>query len=97
MTRSSVPLVVMLSLVLLAARADACPYPADRLTYRQMTVQGRTGEAPYRYLLLGRVISNRDLGGDAGGPAMARVAVAAHPFGFAPLILSGAVRAAHSA
>jgi hypothetical protein len=70
----------------LAARAEACPFPEGRLTFRQMIVQGRTGEAPFRYLLLGRVISIRDLGGDPGGRMMAKVAVAAHPLGFAPLI-----------
>lgn len=69
-----------------SAMASCAPDP-DALTIREMIDDGMTGEPDYPVLLLGIVADREDLGGrPGGGKALARVAVAEHPVGFAPLV-----------
>lgn len=69
----------------LAVPAGAsCAGDPDALSIRQMIVQGTTGSEKFDVLFLGRVVGLRDLGGDAGGPTIARFRVREQLMGFAP-------------
>lgn len=69
------------------AVASACPAPpSDALTFKQMIKQRTTGYADYPVMLLGEVVVVKDLGGGPYGKAIAKLAVAAHPIRFAPLV-----------
>ena len=74
-----VPLIVSAS-----PAAAACAPDPNALSIRQMIVTGTTGSEQYDVLFLGRVVRLHDLGGDTGGPTLARFHVKAHPVGFAP-------------
>lgn len=70
-----------------AAPASAsCAFdPNDpTLTIKQMIRRGTTGDDIYDVLFLGRVKRARDLEGQEGGEAIARIRVREHPVGFAP-------------
>jgi hypothetical protein len=80
---------VLLSIVALSggAVAAACPPPSpDALTFRQMIRRHTTGDPDFPIMILGKVVVVKDLGGGPRGKAIARLAVAAHPTGFAPLV-----------
>ena len=64
----------------------ACVADPGALPFRQMILQGRTGVNGYRILLLGQVAAIKDLGGKKGGWTIAKLAVAAHPAGWGPLV-----------
>jgi hypothetical protein len=65
----------------------SCVADPDALTLREMIDAETTGETDFPVLLLGIVAGWEDLGGrPGGGEAIARVAVAEHPVGFAPLV-----------
>lgn len=69
------------------AVAIACPPPSpDALTFRQMIRRHTTGERDFPIMIVGKVFAVRDSGGGPRGRAVARLAVAAHPTGFAPLV-----------
>ena len=64
-----------------------CAADPDALTFRQMIKQGTTGQEGYPVMILGAVVTIKDLGGRPGsGAAIAKLAVAAHPVGSAPLV-----------
>ena len=68
------------------AAASCAPDP-DALSFREMIDQGTTGHDDHPIMLLGAVADWYDLGGrPGGGRAIARLAVAEHPVGTAPLI-----------
>jgi len=67
-----------------APASAACAADPKALSIRQMIITGTTGSDQYDVLFLGRVVRLHDLGGDAGGPTLARFHVKAHPVGFAP-------------
>lgn len=70
---------------MLALPASAsCAFDPDALSIRQMIVQGTTGSERFDVLFLGRVVGLHDLGGDEGGPTIARFRVREHPVGSAP-------------
>jgi hypothetical protein len=62
----------------------ACAGDPNALPIRQMITMGTTGSDRFEMLFLGRVVRLHDLGGDAGGPTLARFLVKEHPVGFAP-------------
>ncbi|MGZ4148395.1 MAG: hypothetical protein ACXVPL_11920 [Actinomycetota bacterium] len=67
--------------------ASACPAPSsEALTFRQMIKQHTTGYADQPVMFLGKVVVVKDLGGGPYGKAIAKLAVAAHPVRFAPLV-----------
>lgn len=70
--------------LLAAPAAASCVDDPDALSIRQMIVQGTTGSERYDVLFLGRVLKLHDLGGDEGGPTIARFLVRDDPVGSAP-------------
>lgn len=89
--RALVVVVMMLAAFLTPTTADAhtsCAYDPDQLTYRQMIRQETTGDNKYPVMFLGKVVRLKDLGGKPRGETIAKLAVAEHPVGFAPLISS---------
>jgi len=61
--------------------------PPDELSFKEMIDQETTGIVAYPVMFLGIVASWHDLGGrPGGGKALARLAVAAHPAGWAPVM-----------
>jgi hypothetical protein len=90
MVRSTLRLAtVLISAVVIdgVAVAGACPAPSpDALTFRQMIRRHTTGDPDFPIMILGKVVVIKDLGGGPRGKAIARLAVAAHPTGFAPLV-----------
>jgi hypothetical protein len=81
---------LMLASILVASAPVAvasCAEDPDALTFREMIDQGSTGTEDFPVMFLGVVASWYDLGGRAGGGhAIARLAVAEHPVGYAPLV-----------
>ena len=67
------------------ARLSCAADPND-LSYRQMIRQHKTGEKAYPVMFLGQVVVIKDLGGKPRGKTIAKLAVAEHPVGFAPLV-----------
>jgi hypothetical protein len=69
------------TLVLSASEAQAAcaPPDPDALTFRQMIEQGRTRVAGFPVMIVGTVVSTKDLRGRPGGKSIAALAVAAHP------------------
>jgi hypothetical protein len=88
--------IAALLLPLMATTAGAaCAADPDALSFRQMIAQGRTGVDGFPIMFLGKVVRTKDLGGGPGGATIAKLAVAAHPVGYAPLVsrsVSGARR-----
>jgi len=81
------PLVASLLVAGATPAAASCAADPDALRLREMIDQDTTGDDGFPVLLLGIVASWHDLGGQpGGGPAIARVAVAEHPVGRAPLV-----------
>ena len=77
------------SVLVLAGPANALCVapPADALSFEEMIDQEKTGIDAYPIMFLGIVASWHDLGGrPGGGKAIARLAVASHPVGQAPLV-----------
>jgi hypothetical protein len=74
------------TLILVASEAQAACAPpgADALTFRQMIEQGRTRVDGFPVMIVGTVVSTRDLGGRPGGRSIAVLTVAAHPTRWAP-------------
>ncbi|MEP6477378.1 MAG: hypothetical protein ABJC60_08915 [Actinomycetota bacterium] len=70
--------------VLAVPAGASCVDDPDALSIRQMIVQGTTGSERYDVLFLGRVLRLHDLGGDEGGPTIARFLVREDPVGSAP-------------
>ena len=69
--------------------ADArlsCAIDPNDLSYRQMIRQHKTGEKGYPVMFLGVVVDIKDVGGQPFGKTIAKLAVAEHPAGFAPLV-----------
>ena len=80
-------MLIAIAAISAGAVAYACPPPSqDALTYRQMIRRHMTGEPDFPTMIVGKVFAVRDLGGASRGKAMARVAVAVHPTGSAPLV-----------
>lgn len=63
-----------------------CPAPVGELTYEEMIDQRTTGVDAFPIMILGVVVTTKDLGGRPGGSTVAKLAVAEHPVGFAPLV-----------
>lgn len=63
-----------------------CPAPVDDLAYEEMIAQRTTGVDGFPIMILGVVVTTKDLGGRPGGSTIAKLAVAEHPVGFAPLV-----------
>jgi hypothetical protein len=69
------------------AIAVACPPPpSDQLTFRQMIRRHTTGDPDFPVMILGKVVGVKDLFGGPKGKAIAKLAVAEHPVGSAPLV-----------
>lgn len=81
---------VLTSVLVLAGPAhglSCAPPPPGQLSFKEMIDQETTAKAAYPVMFLGVVSSWKDLGGPpGGGKALARLAVAAHPAGWAPLM-----------
>ena len=77
----SAALVVSIPQVALAI----CPAPVDDLAHEEMIAQ-RTGVDGFPIMILGVVVTTKALGGRPGGSTIAKLAVAEHPVGFAPLV-----------
>jgi len=75
----------MLWVIPLPAEAS-CTADPNALTFAQMIHKKRTGVHHYPVMFLGKVVTVKDVGGRRGGDTIARLAVAAHPVGFAPLV-----------
>ena len=87
--RALVPFVVVSAvLVLVPGTSGAiCPAPApDALSYEEMIEQGTTGSERYPIMFLGVVVTTKNLGGPPRRQMIAKMAVAEHPVGFAPLV-----------
>jgi hypothetical protein len=67
------------------ARLSCAADPND-LSFRQMIRQHKTGEKGYHVMFLGVVVDIKDVGGKPRGKTIAKLAVAEHPVGFAPLV-----------
>lgn len=64
-----------------------CPSPPPGgLSYEEMMEQRTTGIDRFPIMILGVVVTTKDLGGAPRGAMIAKVAVAAHPVGYAPLV-----------
>lgn len=64
-----------------------CPSPAPgSLSDEEMIEQGTTGSETYPIMFLGVVVTTKNLGGPPRGAMIAKLAVAEHPVGFAPLV-----------
>ena len=73
--------------VTITPAAASCAPDPDALSFREMIDQGTTGHDGYPIMLLGAVADWYDVGGrPGGGRAIARLAVAEHPVGTAPLV-----------
>ena len=87
--RSLIVAVAMVAAALTPTTADArtsCVYDPDQLSFRQVIRQETTGEDKYPVMFLGKVVRLQDLGGKPRGETIAKLAVAEHPVGYAPLI-----------
>lgn len=64
-----------------------CPSPAPgALTYEEMIEQRTTDSERFPIMILGVVVTTKNLGGPPRGAMIAKMAVAEHPVGFAPLV-----------
>jgi hypothetical protein len=73
--------------VMVAPAVASCAPDPDALSYREMIDQDTTGHDDYPTMFLGAVADWYDVGGrPGGGRAIARLAVAEHPVGSAPLV-----------
>ncbi|MEO8328788.1 MAG: hypothetical protein ABI586_02170 [Candidatus Nanopelagicales bacterium] len=69
-----------------AMARTSCAEDPGQLTFRQMIAKHRTGERGYHNMFLGKVVRIKDVGGKPKGNTIAKLAVAEHPVGFAPLV-----------
>lgn len=69
-----------------AAHALSCALPPD-LTYKQMIREHTTGSKYYDRMVLGKVVTIKDVDPGKGGWKIAKVAAAASPVGWAPLVV----------
>lgn len=67
------------------ALANSCAPPPD-LSFREMIRKHTTGSKFYDTLLLGKVVTIKDVDPGKGGDKIAKLAVAASPVGYAPLV-----------
>lgn len=84
-----VPLVLISTVLVLdpGTSGATCPTPAPgSLSYEEMIEQGTTGSERYPIMILGVVVTTKNLGGPPRGAMIAKMAVAEHPVGFAPLV-----------
>jgi hypothetical protein len=73
--------------VMSAPAVASCAADPDALRFREMIDQDTTGHDDFPIMFLGAVTDWYDLGGKpGGGRAVARLAVAEHPVGSAPLV-----------
>ncbi len=72
---------------MVAPAVASCASDPDALTFREMIDQATTGRDDFPTMFLGAVADWYDVGGrPGGGRAIARLAVAEHPVGSAPLV-----------
>lgn len=67
------------------AFANSCALPPD-LSSREMIRKHTTGSEFYDTLVLGKVVTIKDVDPGKGGDKIAKLAVAASPVGYAPLV-----------
>ena len=79
-------LCVVVGVMVSPAAALSCAPDPDRLSYTEMVDAGSTGKDDYPIMFLGIVASVEDVSGARGGRTIARIAVAEHPVGYAPLV-----------